>query len=81
MHEKESGDLLKTRYRRAYVYVKTETGGSLIGAIGAGGMQGGSVMPGQFTEGYNKASKNGLMNHKSWKDEFECAGATDTHES
>ena len=46
--------VLKKRYREASMYVHTETGGALVGALGTGGMQGDSVMPDQFTVGYNE---------------------------
>ena len=50
---KKNADILKTRYREAYMYVQTETGGAVLGKMRAGGMQGDSIMPGQFGEGYN----------------------------
>ena len=51
--DKENADILKTRYREAYMYVQTETGGAVLGKMCAGGMQGDSIMPEQFGEGYN----------------------------
>ena len=48
-----NADILKTRHREAYMYVQTETGGAVLGKMRAGGMQGDSMMPEQFGEGYN----------------------------
>ena len=48
-----NADILKTRYREAYMYVQTETGGAVLEKMRAGGMQGDSIMPEQFGEGYN----------------------------
>ena len=63
------------------MYAKTETGGALIGAIGAGGMQGDSVMPDQFTEGCNKGIEEWADETDNWQNKFECTGATDAHET
>ena len=52
--DKKNADILKTRYREAYMYVQTETGGAVLGKMRAGGMQGDSIMPEQFGEGYNE---------------------------
>ena len=59
--------VLTKRYREACTYVKTETGGALVGALGTGGMQGDSVMPNKFTAGYNEGI------HK-WVEETACSG-------
>ena len=53
MNDKANSDILKTRYREAYLYVQTETGGAVLGRMRSGGMQGDSMMPEQFGEGYN----------------------------
>ena len=49
-----NAELLKTRYRQAYMHIRTETGGEVLGALGTGGMQGDCAMPGQFVEGYSE---------------------------
>ena len=41
--DKKNADILKTRYREAYMYVQTETGGAVLGKMRAGGMQGDSI--------------------------------------
>ena len=49
--EDSSLQIVRQRYRGAYMYAQTETGGALVGALVSGGMQGDSVMPDQFTVG------------------------------
>ena len=49
------------------MHVQTETGGALVGALGAGGMQGESVMPDQFTAAYNEGIQKSV-------EETACAG-------
>ena len=53
-YENNSQHVLKKRYGDACMYAQTETGSALVGALGTGGMQGDSVMPDQFTAGYNE---------------------------
>ena len=52
-------ELLKARCRQAYMHIRTEDGGEILGALGTGGMQGDCVMPGQFVEDTARASKAG----------------------